>query len=218
MMAMDSANNPLHLPIDYGGSTNMNYTDAPTGRGLVWLAPGMPGGAYAPVDGTKVFDAFNGKTQGTIEVVASVQAVTGPGSRLITIGLGDESGRFTLFSNTIDRVQFRWRNNVVAGDWPLSFASSGRCVIHVVLDSTQLEPTSRVLLYVNGTIVNDNIGLPPIQDSTIDIGPGRSLYLGNRDELMRSIGGSLYYAALYSRPLTEKEITNHASHLIINDD
>lgn len=217
-MAMDSADNPMHLPIDYDGSTNMNYTDAPTGRGLVWLEPGMPGGAYAPIDGTKVFDAFDGKTQGTIEVVALLQTVTPDGSRIITIGAGAESGRFTLFSNSVDRVQFRWLNNVVAGDWPLSFGNSGRCVLHVVLDSTQADPSNRVLLYVNGTVVAENTGTAPNQNETIDIGPGRFLFLGNRDGLMRSFGGSLHYAALYARPLAQNEIASHASRLITNDD
>jgi hypothetical protein len=46
----------------------------------------------------------------------------------------------------------------------------------------------------------------------------RSLYLGNREEFVRSFAGALYYAALYDRPLTDTEITLHRNYLLVNDD
>ena len=55
-------------------------------------------------------------------------------------------------------------------------------------------------------------------NATIDIGPGRSLYLGNRDPFERSFAGSLYYAAIYDRPLTLTEIETHVEYLIVHDD
>ncbi len=215
---MDSAQDPLHLNVDYGGSANMSFTATPMGRGLAWVAAGSPGTASASIEGTKVFTAFDKKTQGTMEVVAQFLAVTPSGSRIFSIGAGTEGGRFTLSSNTVDRVQFRWLNDNVIGDWPLSFGSSGRCVIHVVIDTTEVDAARRARLYVNGTAVQENTAMAPMQYATIDIGFDRHLYLGNRDGAIRSFGGSLYYAALYSRPLADNEIASHVSHLIIDDD
>jgi hypothetical protein len=215
---MDSADNPLNLTVHYGIENNMSFTEAPTGRGLRWLFANSSGAASAPIDGTKVYNALQTKTQATIEVVVELQAITGNMSRIFTIAAGSESGRFTLASPTTDRVQFRWLDAIVAGDWPLNFANSGRCVLHVVVDTTDATEANRVRLYFNGTLVQGNTAMPLVQFTTIDIGPGRNLLLGNRDEFIRSFAGALYYAALYDRPLLDAEIVTHAYHLLVNDD
>jgi len=217
-MALDSAANPLDLTIDYAAASNMNYTEAATGRGLNWLAAGTTGTASAPINGTKVYDAFEGKTQGTIEVVVALQAVVGESSRIFSIGQGAESGRFTLASNATDRVQFRWNDNEVPGNWPFSFGASGRAVLHVVVDTTDAVDANRVRLYVNGAIVTENKRLAPFKNTTITVGPDRALYLGNREGGVRSFAGSLYYAALYNRPLSTSEIAYHAVYLLLEDD
>lgn len=217
-MVFDSAPNPLHLTLDYGSANNMSYTEALTGRGLNWLAPDSSGTASAPIQGTKVFAALNGRTQGTIEVVVKLEAVSGSSSRIFTIGMGVESGRFSLTSNNIDRVQFRWLDNIVAGDWPVDFRTLGRCILHTVVDTTQGNPSDRVRLYLNGMRVTENTGVAPTPSQLIVLGSMRSLYLGNRDEFVRSFTGALYYAALYARPLTDNEIGQHVSYLEANDD
>jgi len=215
---LDSADEPLNLTVDYGAVGNMSYAEVGTGRGLQWFVAESSGTALAPIDGTKVYTALEGKTQGTIEVVTTVQATSGSSSRIFTIGAGPESGRFTLSANSTDRVQFRWNDNVVAGDWPLSFSTLGRCVLHVVVDTTQATADNRVRLFLNGMLVVGNTGTVPMQFEPIVVGPGRSLYLGNRDEGIRSFAGSLYYAALYDRPLAPSEIVKHAAYLVANDD
>jgi len=216
--ALDSAPSPLHLSVDYNGENNMNYVEASTGRGLHWDNAESSGGAAAPVDGTKVHSALHGKTQATIEVVAEIDGVAGSNSRFVHIGAGTESGRFTISSSVNNRVQFRWLGSTIARDWPLNYASSGRCVMHVVFDTTNATAVDRVRLFVNGTLVTTNMGMPPGPNATIDIGPGRSLYLGNRDPFERSFAGSLYYAAIYDRPLTLTEIETHVEYLIVHDD
>lgn len=218
MMALDSAPEPLDLTLEYGGFNNMIYTEAATGRGLRWFIAGGSGTAYAPIDGTKVYTALDGKTQGTIEIVAKLEAVSGSSSRIFTLGMGGESGRFTLSSSAIDRLQFRWQEDVIAGDWPVAFLSVGRCVLHLVLDTAQVNEDDRLRLYLNGQLVAGNTGVKPMQNQKINIEGGRSLYLGNRGEYIRSFAGALYYAALYARPLSDNEITQHTSFLVDNDD
>ena len=137
----------------------MSYTGGNAGRGLHWVNIESSGTAYSAIDSTKVFNALEGNTQGTIEVVAEVDAVTGNGSRIFTIGAGMETGRFSLMSYNINRVQFRWLNNGTAGNWPLDFNNVGRCVLHAVLDTTQADPNNRARLYLNGTRVMGRIGL-----------------------------------------------------------
>lgn len=215
---MDYAADPLPLTIDYGGAANMSFTEESTGRGLRWNAAGSPGTASAAIDGTKVYDALHGKSQATIEIVAKFDAITGDASRIFHIGMGAEGGRFSLQSFATDRIQFKWNDDVVLGNWPLNFSKSGRCVIHVVLDTARNTPANRVRLFVDGTLVGANLGVEPPHFATIDIGPGRSLYLGNREGLMRSFAGSLYYAALYQRALPEAEVMAHADYLGTNDD
>lgn len=214
----DSASKPLHLALDYGTTSNLSYTQTASGRGLHWNAEGASGTAFAAVDGTKVYDALHGKTRATIEVVAEFIAVTGDSSRIFTVGMGPEAGRFSLTSNNIGRVQFRWLNDIIAGEWPVDLLNLHRGVLHVVVDTTDATDANRMRLYVNGALVPGNTAAVTPKDSPIDIGPGRSLYLGNREGAVRSFAGSLYYAALYDRALSDTEVQQNAEYLMAKDD
>lgn len=217
-MVKDSAPNPLDLTIDYGGNDNMRYTSLLTGRGLHWDKSGGSGTASALIDATKVWNALQGKTQGTIEIVARFEAVEPTASRIFTIGLGTESGRFSLTSSAIDHVSFWWLDGAMVGDWQVNLASAGRCLLHLVVDTSSTDPLNRVRLYLNGSTAGPNVASPPGLNLTIDLGPGRSLYLGNREGGVRSFAGTLYYAALYDRALADVEIMSRASRLLSLDD
>ncbi len=95
----------------------------------------------------------------------------------------------------------------------------GRIVIHGVLDTTEPSPSDRVRLYIDG--VDQGAGTvderPPDEMSTITI-PNGMYVLGNRNDNNASLGGHIYYCALYSTALTADEVAQNAAILLVDDD
>ncbi|MFY0538171.1 hypothetical protein [Nannocystis pusilla] len=225
--ALDAAPEPLDLPLVYDmGAMNPVYAEQDGHRGLRWPKPELHGRATLPVADTKVQTALQNRTAATIELVLEIDAVTLFGSRLLHVGRSFEMGHFTLRSSALDRLEFYWKGNNLAGVWSLDWAGLGRVVVHLVLDTGQPEPIHRVRLYVDGAAVADGMDfglMHPNQNEAIAIptDPNIPLYfaLGNRGaDGDRSFQGILYYAAIYANALSETQLQQNAEILAGNDD
>ncbi|MFZ6185867.1 hypothetical protein [Nannocystis pusilla] len=226
-LALDAAPDPLDLPLVYDmGAMNPVYAEQRGQRGLRWPMPGLHGRATLPVADTKVQTALQNRTAATLELVVDIDAVTLLGSRLVHVGRSFEMGHFTLRSSALDRLEFYWKGNNLAGVWPVDWAGLGRVVVHVVLDTGQPEPIHRVRLYVDGAAVADGMDITlvhPNQNEAIAIptDPNIPLYfaLGNRGaDGDRSFQGTLYYAAIYATALSETQLQQNAEILAGSDD
>lgn len=225
--ALDAAPDPLDLPLVYDmGAMNPVYAEQRGHRGLRWPMAGLHGRATLPVADTKVQTALQNRTAATLELVVDIDAVTLLGSRLVHVGRSFEMGHFTLRSSALDRLEFYWKGNNLAGVWPVDWAGLGRAVVHVVLDTGQPEPIHRVRLYVDGAAVADGMDISlvhPNQNEAVAIptDPNIPLYfaLGNRGaDGDRSFQGTLYYAAIYATALSETQLQQNAEILAGSDD
>lgn len=214
--AVDSAPNPLDLPITYDGGSQLQYTNVASGRGLEWADDDNSGVAKIPVDPTKVKAMLDGDQKATIELVARVDTATGNYNRLLAIGTGG-TNRFTL--GVYDDPEYNFEmNNAVAGRWSANFSGMGRAVLHLVVDTTKGNSADRVRFYVDGALQPSIGGTAPMQNATIALTTGMSLCLGNRDSEGRSINGAIYYAALYERAFSGAEIDKNVEVLKMWDD
>jgi hypothetical protein len=212
--ADDAAEEPFHLPIDFTGRV-LAWTEEASQRGLRWTAAGDDGGPLRPITGSK-FDMLEGRGAATLELVASVDAVTNKESRLFHLGSGEDRGDFTLSSGDDQELQFVLNGQIVAV-WPVDLPVLGRAVFHVVVDTSRPDPNARVSLFVNGGPVEPLSTTPPELDAGIRLSSSPYLSLGNRNR-ERSIEGAVFYAALYAMPLHEGAIEHNATLLFQNDD
>ncbi|WP_437580827.1 LamG-like jellyroll fold domain-containing protein [Sorangium sp. So ce887] len=221
----DAAGAPMPLALTYGEEMGF-AADGAAHSGLSWTAVAADSRASAAIDGTKIHTALHGSRTGTMEAVLSIAEVVVDGSRILHIGSGTESGRFTLRSEQLGQIELWWNGNNCGGAWDAQLPA--RAVVHVVLDTTVQEPAEdRVRLYINGATAprsNPVVGYcamhkrVPGVDTTLDLAEGRHLVLGNRELGGRSYSGAMYYAALYAKALTAAEIEQNAVALLIRDD
>jgi len=214
---VDAAPSPLNLPITYDG-TNPTYKEISTGRGWESTTTNNQGRASILVDGTKVQTLLNGSTQGTIEVVLKVDAVTTLCSRLSHIGASGDSGNFTISSCNLNQLNLYMLGNTLRGQWNPAFGTSGRIVLTLVYDSTLSTAADRVKLYKDGALLTKTGGTDPPQNETISIPNGTNFSVANRELCCRSFDGDIYYAAQYNAALTAAEVSNNSSILLANDD
>ncbi|WP_234023520.1 hypothetical protein [Sorangium cellulosum] len=143
----DAAEAPLSLALTH--DVDMGFADDARRGGLVWTAAETDSRASAAIDGTKIHGALHASRTGTIEAVFSVSEVSAEGSRIVHIGSGTESGRFTLRSEALGQIELWWNGVHCGGAWEVP--PSERVVVHGVLDTTVPEPAevaqnARVLL------------------------------------------------------------------------
>lgn len=212
-MALDSAEEPFHLPLEYVEQT-MHYASAFGHRGLAFDVAGADDGARAPI-GVSKFDGLEGVTQLTFELVVRLDDAVGSDSRLVHFGRTD-SGTATLGSNDPDQLQFAW-NNTVVREWDYSPFNDGVAhVVHVIVDTGAGNDGSRIRLLVDGS------ELPPDIVSEVGLGEPASVHpdaffaLGNRNQ-DRSMQGILFYAAIYGAAISDETVASHVS-LLTNDD
>lgn len=211
----DSASSPQALGIEY--DANLGFTEVDGHRGLRWNAASNEGKASLLVDGSKIASMLDGQTAATIEIVLALEDVDNLSSRILHVGTGTENGRFSLVSDNTSILRFTMNNNPVQS-WFYEGQSGTRRVVHMVLDTTQANQNDRAKLYVDGAPAMINANNPPGQGATIDLGTGKTFLLGNRDIGGRSFRGTLFYAALYARPLSSEEAALHAAILGRSDD
>jgi len=215
--ALDSAPDPRDLAIAY--TTQPVYTSVSTGRGLAFSANDSSGLVQNTTDNSKFFDKLNGNTQATIEVVAKIDGVTSSFDRIVFLGQ-DTSNKLSLgtqFTGGTNQLSFDL-NATLGVDAPVDFTNVGRAVFHAVLDTKDADQAKRMRIYVNGALQASSSTTLPNQNVAIAIGAGQYFGLGNRDTSGRSMKGSLYYAAIYSRALTDAEIAQNVNLLKLSDD
>ncbi|EYF04858.1 LamG-like jellyroll fold domain-containing protein [Chondromyces apiculatus] len=212
----DAALDPLPLAVT--GSSALSFVTEGGHRGFGWNVSGDSGRASVAVPGSKLEARLNGSQQGTIEVVVDIDAVVSQSSRISHIGFDEQSGSFSLTSNSTSRLQFRWNNSILAGSWPVALPALGRAVVHVVLDTTQEDPEARLRLYVNASPMPRVSGAVPTQDALVALVPDTHYVLGNREVGLRSFKGSMFYAAMYTAALSTEEVLHNTALLLVNDD
>jgi hypothetical protein len=173
--------------------------------------------ASVPIDGTKIRLALEGSRQVTVEVVSDIVVANPGGGRLSHIGSGTEAGRISLRTPGPGDDLIVRMNNRTHGQWGVNLESAGRCVWHLVIDTSDMDEASRVRLYWNGVSVANDGAVPGWQEQ-ISIGDGRSYVIGNRENGNRNNQGTIFYAAMYTVALTPAEIETNASRLFVDDD
>lgn len=215
--ALDATPSPLNLAINTGDAGPAHVEDD-SSWGLEWTLPGGSGVATAGIAGTKIAQ-LDAQTTATIEVVARVEAAVTEPSRFIHVGSGSEGGRFTLSTSSLNRVVFVWQGETSCAwnDLP-DLGPDDRVVLHAVLD-TSAAPEERLTLYVDGDPAPPPACTVPVfEGQAIALSGTESFNLGNRANGNRSFQGMLYYAAVYTAPLSPEQVDEHATILLDSDD
>jgi hypothetical protein len=215
----DAAPAPLPLDITITGG---EFVDDGGNRGLRWNAIVNTAIAKAAVLETgKIWQALDGSTTGTIELVVDVDAFL-DSSRLSHLAQGEDPGLFSLRVEDIpEGLDFVWNNDLDnRNTWAVDVRARNRIVLHLVFDSDRLLDSERVRLYVDGVEQAADVSNPPGPGETIEIIDGTNpVYaLGNRETGGRGVQGTFYYAALYSSALEPLEVTHNQTILRLNDD
>ncbi len=199
--AADSGPNDYDLTtVNYGsGGTAMAWTETSGNRGLVSSssAGSQRAGRAMNNSGDAVRTALQGVTKFVIELVLNFAAGNPDYSRVINInnrlGYGGRLGIYSMADGTL-MVAFN------GGDAPfgkLNVASSGRCVVQAVVDTTL--SSDRLKWYLNGSLaVSSN---PFSINETLDLPSDLDLWLMNvqtSGSYISSPVGTLYYAAIYA--------------------
>jgi Concanavalin A-like lectin/glucanases superfamily len=212
----DFAPAPLDLPLTY--SAGLAYTAVAGNRGLKWAAPNTVGDGRIAIAGTKIVNALNGSTEGTIEAVVDVEAVNAGNTHITCIGPGGNAGGFSLIAAGPNAVRLVWHEGVNIGTWSVPITTSGRVVLHAVLDTGLSTSSARTRLYVNGQAATSSGGTPPAMSATIDLTPDIDFVIGNAVGTPLSIGGTIYYVAMYSGALSQQDIATNTQRLLASDD
>ena len=213
--ALDAIEPEVDLPIAYVDS-NPRYTEIAGHRGLGWSGEGLDGGPSLPYAGTKFMTALQDHPDGTLEVVAEIQAITSDSSRLLHFGFDEHGGEFTLACNDAAELQFRSGDGTVTADFAVDVLSQGRSVYTLTFDA-EATPEQRVHLYIDGMEVPAS-SIDSASADPLSFGGQGSIALGNRAVGSRSFHGVLYYAAVYERALTPEEVAINAALLLEDDD
>jgi hypothetical protein len=217
--AVDAMGSPYNLDLQYHG-TSPDYFSEATGKGLEWFSTNNNGWARGPsplTAGNKVYDALHGSQQASICCVVDIDAVTTDYSRLVHIGAGSNNGDFCMRTNHVDRVYVCW-NNTQYAYYEVDFDTSGRIVLHCIVDTSQSVEANRIQLYKNGMRLTAAGGSFPPQNDTLSISGSSYLYLGNRGSGARSFDGKMYYAAVYDVAMAFDQIISEVSALLADDD
>jgi len=209
--AKDVGPNPvLDLPfVKQGGQPSYETQDG--NSGIAWTNVSNNGRAVAPVVDTKIMD-LDGASEVTLEFVADVETANGAGTRFIHIGTGSaHSLALSAYNET--SMHLRTHTSLEAAVWDANL-SNGRTVYTVVVDLS-LMGEKRYRLFVNGS----EVATTSFQDtSAVQIDSGHSLSIGNRTDGSRAMIGTLFYAAIYDRALSEAEVKQNADALGVSDD
>ena len=230
----DSEASPVNLSITYVSDTPA-YTSIAAGRGLDFPTGNVDtAGAFSGTlsGGNKIFDALDGATQATMEVVVEITTA------MLNGDIADPINIFGVydFDGSDDPLGMFWWGNklVVDYDGPSGYTaeeyneatsglSAGVHVFHYVLDTPNATQASRQRLYMDGNLLTPSAASTPTQDSTIDIPTATShiVSLGGWQDYVDVGGGfaaAIYYAALYDVALTDTQIDSQATALAASND
>ncbi|MEQ9501151.1 MAG: LamG-like jellyroll fold domain-containing protein [Deltaproteobacteria bacterium] len=179
-----------------------------------WNNAGSGGGYIAQVS-SKILADLDNTRRLTLEVVVDLDDATGFGSRLVHIGTGSttylgliiEDGSVTFPINGSTSIQW----NIAVG------SLSGPTVLTVVFDSTQSNINNRIDFYVNGS-PGPTSQFGPAQNQSFDLASTDNFVIGNRPNGSRSIEGEIGYVAIYDRRLSQQEVADNATALLVSHD
>ncbi|MBV1856838.1 MAG: hypothetical protein KUG77_00400 [Nannocystaceae bacterium] len=213
-LALDSAEEPFPLPLEYDGETT-HYASAFGHRGLAFDDVGADGGARAPIAGSK-FANLQGATELTFEVVVRLDDAHAQDSRLVHIGRPDR-GTATLGSDDPDELQFVW-NNTIVRQWDYTAFNDGVAhVVHAIVDTNAGNEASRFRLLVDGAELTPVLVEEVGPGEPADVPDDAFLALGNRDQ-DRAMQGIIFYVAVYGVALSDAAVASHVPLLQADDD
>lgn len=214
---VDSAPNPLPLPIDYGATANLAFVELDGHRALRWATAGGDGAPRLLINNTKIED-LDGREEATYEVVVDLSALGPvPFSRILNVGVSGSLGDGSLLSDSADALSIAYEDGSQRTTWPVDLFS-GRLVIHTVFDSNLADGSDRLKLYVDGELVSGPSGSVPLPGGSIDLDPDGELLIGNNPLVRRCFRGAIHYVGVYTVALTEAEVATNAGRLAISDD
>lgn len=214
----DATEDPFNLDIE--PSASMTLGEFGGHYGLRWDAARRDGGTVGYIDeGIKVREGLIGKTALTVEMVVSMRGTNNMDTFLFRLGdPTDQVEIFSLESDEPDFVDLVWPSDVTVARWPLQFGDVRR-VLHLVIDTGLPEESRRARLYENGIPIPLAAGASYLAENhRIAQQDGRTLSLGNRPGAGHSIEGAIFYAAVYTAPLTPEEVAHNAARLLLDDD
>lgn len=211
-----------HLTDLNAGSSALSWTEVGGNRGLVCSSTAGTQRARRAMANSAdaVRTALEGGNKFTIELVldSGTLGASGNGRWIAVTNRAGANGELAL------------RLAAASNTWNLSFndtatsnfsdTTSGRHVLHVVVDSTQATQNNRVRFSINGgalSQVTNTIGL----NATLALAADLDLILFNRESsgsYDRSIAGTLYYAAIYTHAFSSTDITTNYDILTLDDD
>ena len=211
--ALDAAPDPQHLILDYG-TGNMEYQSVSGRRGLVWASQLSDGAAMGPVQG-KVHDALDGATEMTLEVVFVIETVDGQCPRLFDISRTTNLGQLAFcFDNATVELRLNAARSI---DAPFTVVGTGRHVGHIILDTTLPTAPERARYLHDGVEVATGTSETSPNEG-IELQFDDVMALGNRLGGSRSLGGWLFYVAIYDVAFDTVRAAEHAASLKVRDD
>jgi len=210
----DAAPNPLALPITYGQAT---FSEVNGNRGLTWGVSQGTGKAEITFGSTKLNTRLGSAMTVTIEVVVEIKAGGSSGSESHIAGLRGLNPDLILTAIGSTDIVFFKPYNSVGATW-LGVGAQQRMVLHLVFDTTRPTPDERIELFKDGVTLAKNTSFPPLMNSTVMAGGNEELMIGNRQDQMRSIAGTIFYVAYYDVALDATEIANNTQRLLASDD
>jgi hypothetical protein len=212
----DSASSPLSLPITFGQAS---FIEEGGNRGLNWPASQGSGKAELSLGSTKVNNLLSPARTVTIEVVARITGAGTAGSSNESQIAGLRGGNPDFMLTAIGSTDLRFFKpfGSEGATWT-GVNNQQRMVLHLVFDTTRVDAQQRIELFKNGGVVAKNASAPPTQNSTVGLGSGDEIMIGNRQSSDRSIQGTIFYVAYYNVALDALEIANNAERLLATDD
>ena len=197
-------------------------------RGLRWESPNSLGGATATLVPEHALLGLKALHTLTFELVLRVDAA-GAGLQAPSTLFAFTTGAAKADNHALQiqqmgpdgdyLVEFVF-NSAVAQSWQAPTLGE-RSVLHFGFDSTQLDAVNRVSLYSNGTLVPPTGQFPLVdRNATLKVDENTVFTLGNAPPPQQpsSIGGKLFYLAIYDAVLSEIVMGYNAAILISNDD
>lgn len=188
----------------------------PRRAGLVFPTAGSDARACVPIAGSS-FTRLDGSTSATLEAVVDITEGVFESSRIVHFGGNDMLWGFSLAYNSGDQIGFAMNNTgLLHGRWMAPLRTMGRVVLTLVYDGS-LPEAQRVTLHIDGAL-QTSIAAEEPAPAAIDWTGSTDLCLGNRVIGQRSPRGTIHYAAIYDRALSEAEIVTNVERLLASDD
>lgn len=217
LMVLDSASLGFDLQIELDDRFQPTFVTAPDRSSLSWVAEGLDGRVGAPLSANLGFQRrLDDSREATIEVVARLTE-SGFASRFVHVGAANELGWLTLGATPDNFILALYGSQAI--QWPRPSTVAGtRFVLTLVIDSTEAVDDDRTKIYIDGQpafLAGDRwLGL----NEQLAIPDTGALVLGNRTGGEASIGGQLFYVAIYARALDATEVNTNATALLFSDD